>query len=340
MRSDLPARTRAVIPAGRGRGAALRRPVLAAVLAAGCGAAAVVGSPCPVRSVPESYDFGEAPPGLLYARFVITNEGPDVVRLGPVSSGCSACVRHRLDRPVLGAGTGTALQVWMDTAGKEGLVEEAIRVRVSGAGEGELTIPLRAGVIPRFSVVPPVLRLTASGTGDTVRATVEIRPWVELAGELNRVVCTNRELKVGLAAARGQGGVIMEVATAPPMGEGLSETVLAVCSSEASDPTCAVRVVLYVVPELEVLPTRLEFDPADEEQTRLVFVRYHGYGPYRLADAVLPGEEFRGMVTEESPGRYRIELRARGLAQRRGWAGELLLKADDGTEKRVPVRVR
>jgi hypothetical protein len=311
-------------------------------VAAWLGVAVRVAAEPVLRVDATDHDFGTVEDLTAHHRFTLANRGDEPLRISGLVADCEACVRWRLERYALGTNESAALDVFLDTGALEGAFEKVLRIQRAGVTSPVVALTLTGVAAPFYRLSPTALRLVASRTNEVVGGSVRIERLRETAGALRRVECDLACLRVSLAEDDARGGTRLDVRTAPPLPEGLSETVVRVTSGVPGDPVCRVRVGLYAVPDIEILPSPLVWDATDEPQSRIVFIRPRHSVALGVVDAAGPQADIQcRIVPERGTPNYRIHVSASGLGGRRGELGDLRVATVGARQElRIPMVVR
>jgi hypothetical protein len=313
-----------------------------AALIAWLGAARPVPAAPVLSADATTHDFGRVEELTVHHRFTLSNRSEEPLRIASVLTDCEACVRWRLHSYGLGANEQCALDVFLETGTLDGPFEKTLRVQCAGVTSPAVVLTLTGVAVPFYRVTPPALRLVASGTNVGVAASVRIESLHDVAGALSRAECDLPCLKLSVEKGQAANPARLDVQAVPPLPEGLSESIVHVTTGVAGDPTCRVRIALYAVPDVEVLPSPIVWDATDGLQTRIVFVRANASTTLTVLDAVPPEEAMScHIVPERGTPNCRIHVSAEGLQAKRGRLGDLkIVTAGARRELRVPMSVR
>lgn len=225
------------------------------------------------------------------------------------------------------------------------LVEgDEIRVRTVHSNDPQTPdVPLtfNSTVIPRYALDPKIVFFQMEDTNETASAVVRIRSGSPSGNPLQFVSSSTNVLEGTLSPARAGEGMDLTVRMVPPLQEGIVRGEVVVRTSVTGDPPCRVRVSAYVKPRFAVLPGKLVFQPVDELQERIVFVRQKRGGNVALTGVELPEDMSIRCEVNPGPGEgdYRIYVKASGLAGKRGVQGEMVIRTDDPARPGIQIPI-
>jgi Protein of unknown function (DUF1573) len=321
-------------------GRSFRAIVLAAVFSlAWCGR--VSGAP-QIAIDHQFWDFGTITNGGIFSHdYCVSNAGDAPLIISDVVSTCGMCLHAFIDTTNVPPGTATVIHAKLDLRLLNGAVSRGILVNCNDPQNPASVLELNGVSVRLYQVDPlaPVLDLT-SGPNAT---TAEITPSFNLRAPLSRVSCDDTNLEADISPEAG-GAFLLTVRAADWFPGDSGVVALTIRSSNTNDPPCSLGVYVRNPPKMELLPTRLTFQPQAEQQTRVLWVKQHGSSLLELLDAIPPPGHFHCEIDPDPDGYdYAIYVTASQLSSATGQIGTLLLKMTDASHQEkdveVPVRV-
>lgn len=314
------------------------------------GMAALCLSLLPAFGAPEifvnqtSMGFGSVPDDRPVEHcFVVENRGDAVLSIERVTEDCEGCLSYVLETNSIAAGRSAIIELTLDTGVLDGNVAKNLVLHTNDPKTPDMILSLWGSVMPGYSVRPRSVAFGAIEKMSAVTQVVVIASNPGSTGQLSQVTSSSGAFKGVLSQGSTQGAWELKVSTVPPLPDGLTSGQLVVSGSNAAVARCVVRVAAYVPPVFSVLPERLLMKAIDEEQMMILFIRQNSSNPAELLDVGLPSSDFSCEINPgPGQGDYRVYVRAHGLAGKRGFAGNVILKTDAPAhaEVSVPVEVR
>ena len=319
----------------------MNRMMLTLVWMFGVVASTVAG---PVLYVKEPYlRLGDISESIIEHTFAIENRGDALLVIEEIAPGCDLCTTFQIAEREIQPGRTVALKVSIDTSKLKGRFEQYLALHSNAEQDPILFLTVAGNIPSRFILHPPSLSFVTSDGMEVLSDTVLIEPVVELFSPLSKVVSESDRFVARLKKGAKVGTYEIVVKTVPPLREGGTSTNIRVSSTYPDDPECVIAVSVYVQPAFEVLPGRLRFNPVDEEQLRIIFVRQNTDNPVSVLDVLSPLETIHCEIyPEPRQPHYRIYVYGRGLAERDGYRGDLIIKTDDVDRApiNIPIRIR
>lgn len=293
---------------------------------------------------PTSVGFGTVPDDRPVEHcFVISNRGDRVLSIDRITEDCGGCLSHSLETNSILPGSSAILELALDTGVVEGSVARNLVLHSNDPDTPVLVLSLWGTVAPGYAVRPRAVFFDAMEKTSSLTQVVYIVNNTSSMAPLTSVSSSTSVFTGKLVSGSDPGKYELIVGTVPPLAEGLTRGDLVLAGTNPAGPRCVIRVAAYVPPVFSVLPDKLQLRATDEEQVKIIFVRQNSSNPAKLVDVVLPCQELRCEINPgPGPADYRIYVRARGLSEKQGPAGNLVLKTDDPlwADVTVPIEVR
>lgn len=274
--------------------------------------------------------------------FTIENSGDEPLRIERVYGCGGPCRSYVLGTNVLAPGSRTTLAFSFDLYFVEGDEVRVRTIRSNDPAAPDVPLTFRCRVKQRYAVNPRLVLLRAEEPGVAVTSVVHIADRAPSGEPFTTATSSTGCFAAAVVPSEAPGGdADLIISMVPPMPEGFSRGEVVVRSNVTSDPPCRVRVSAFVRPLFSVIPERIVFDPVNEPQSRIVFVRQKTGGMVAVTGVDAP--EGGGFSCEVNPGpeegNLRIYVRASGLEGRRGTIGEIVIRTDDPAMPEIAVPV-
>jgi hypothetical protein len=265
--------------------------------------------------------------------FVIRNVGDAPLVISRVFSTCTACLIAGIDQTILPPGATTKVHGYLNLRQLSGAISRTILIECNDPQTPSCALELTGFLVPAYQTIPSEIKLDLSN-GQT-SGTAEIRPLFRLNAGLSVVSCDDTNLDATISPNSNTGFLLsVRVKNGLPPGNRVVNVTLR--SADSNDLPCHVMVNIHHPPDLDLIPSRLIFNPQVEMQTRILWVKQHGKAPLMLLDVVPSSDKYHCEIYPDPAGvNYRIYVNARQQEAGAEQTNTLLLKFADSPTGQV-----
>jgi len=288
-----------------------------------------------------TYNFGVVTNrSFLVHDFILHNVGDTNLIINQVVSGCNACLRVGINQTNLPPGGTATVRSYLDLRQMSGSESRAILLVSNDPKTPSCVLELLGVVVPSYSIQPTAMHLDLSAGQQSAEA--EITPLFELRAPLSIASCTVSNIAARIEQRSANLYVlVVEALNNTPRGDVACDVTIS--SRDTNDPPCWGICHIRNPPDLELIPPQLKFQPQDEPQMRILWIKQHGSTPLVLLDILAPSDKFACEIVPDPSGfNYRVNITA-WQQKKTGQTNCLTLKMQDQDLKEklvtVPVSV-
>ena len=283
-----------------------------------------------------AYNFGVVTNrAFMVHDFIIHNVGDANLIVDQVVS----CLRVGINQSNLPPGGSAMVRSFLDLRQMNGQESRTILLASNDPRTPSCILEVSGVVVPSYSIQPTALHLDLSRGQQSAAA--DIAPLFELHAPLSKASCTASNITARIEQkSAGQYVLVVEALKNAPRGNVACGVMIS--SRDSNDPPCWVMCHVRNPPDLELIPPQLKFQPQDEPQMRILWIKQRGPSPLVLLDILPPSDTFACEIVPDPSGfDYRVNVTAwwqQNNADRTNWL-TLKMRDQDLKEKLVTVPV-
>ncbi len=287
------------------------------------------------------YRFGTlGPEKTVPHTFVLTNAGPQEVRISAVRAGCG-CLTATLAANTVAPGRTVDLDAVMTLAGRKGPQRKLIYVEVNSNTLSPLRLEFEGTVVPPIEAQPEGVHFgTLAANGDVERE-VTLSASGEGLFQIRSIACASTQFSATFETLEAGRRYVLRIRSVGPRNFGTTTASIRVETDHPAMPFLTVPVTVFVAGDVVAAPASLMLIESATNLSRTYYLSV--YSPARKAFKILevqaPREEVESRVEAVAADRYRVELRFPGRVRDLDGA-RIRIRTDVETQPEILVPLR